>query len=82
KILPILSEHRRDCRPTSRSKYAPAGGFGVYEQSETGCCPRFDSGPWEDKEIKFKDKLFLKDHVRSFLHIPLNFDKIIAKNME
>ena len=54
----------------------------LYEQSETGCCPRFDPGPWEDKEIKFQDKLFLKDHVRSFLHIPLNFDKIMVKNME
>ncbi|MFZ3167738.1 MAG: hydrolase [Candidatus Methanoperedens sp.] len=54
----------------------------LYEQSETGCCPRFDSKPWEDKEIKFQDKLFLKDHVRSFLHIPLNFDKIMVKNME
>lgn len=52
------------------------------EQSETGCCPRFDPRPWEDKEIKFQDKLFLKDHVRSFLHIPLNFDKIMVKNME
>lgn len=54
----------------------------LYEQSETGCCPRFDPGPWEDKEIKFQDKLFLKDHVRSFLHIPLNFDKMMVKNME
>ncbi|KAB2940628.1 MAG: hypothetical protein MPEBLZ_01358 [Candidatus Methanoperedens nitroreducens] len=54
----------------------------LYEQSETGCCPRFDPGPWEDKEIKFQDKLFLKDHVRSFLHIPLNFDRIMVKNME
>jgi hypothetical protein len=54
----------------------------LYEQSETGCCPRFDPGPWEEKEIKFQDKLFLKDHVRSFLHIPINFDKIMVKNME
>ena len=54
----------------------------LYEQSETGCCPRFDPGPWEDKEIKFQDKLFLKDHVRSFLHIPLNFDTIMVRNME
>jgi hypothetical protein len=54
----------------------------LYEQSETGCCPRFDPGPWEDKEIKFQEKLFLKDHVRSFLHIPLNFDKVMVKNME
>ena len=54
----------------------------LYEQSETGCCPRFDPAPWDDKEISLKDKLFLKDHVRSILHIPLNFDKIMVKDME
>ena len=54
----------------------------LYKQSETGCCPRFDPAPWEEKEISLKDKLFLKDHVRSILHIPLNYDKIMVKNME
>jgi len=54
----------------------------LYEQSETGCCPRFDPGPWDEKEISLKDKLFLKDHVRSILHIPLNFDKVMVKDME
>jgi hypothetical protein len=54
----------------------------LYDQSETGCCPRFDPKPWEEKEISFKDKLFLKDHVRSIFHIPLNFDKVMVKNME
>ncbi|MHC4487390.1 MAG: hydrolase, partial [Planctomycetota bacterium] len=28
------------------------------------------------------DKLFVKDHVRSFFHIPLNFGKVMVKNME
>jgi hypothetical protein len=54
----------------------------LYEQSETGCCPRFDPVPWDAKEISLKDKLFLKDHVRSILHIPLNFDKVMMKDME
>jgi hypothetical protein len=54
----------------------------LYEQSETGCCPRFDPGPWDSKEISMKDRLFLKDHVRSILHIPLNFDKVMVKDME
>jgi len=54
----------------------------LYEQSETGCCLRFDPEPWDEKEISLKDKLFLKDHVRSILHIPLNFDKVMVKNME
>ena len=54
----------------------------LYEQSETGCCPRFDPGPWDAKEISLKDRLFLKDHVRSIFHIPLNFDKVMVKDME
>jgi hypothetical protein len=54
----------------------------LYEQSETGCCPRFDPAPWDEKEISLKDRLFLKDHVRSILHIPLNFDKVMVKDME
>ena len=54
----------------------------LYENSETGCCPRFNPEPWDEKEVTFQDKLFLKDHVRSFLHIPLNFGKVMVRNME
>jgi hypothetical protein len=54
----------------------------LYEESETGCCPRFDPAPWDEKEITWHDKLFLKDHVTSFFHIPLNMNKVMVKNME
>jgi hypothetical protein len=54
----------------------------LYEDSETGCCPRFNPEPWDEKEVTFQDKLFVKDHVRSFFHIPLNFGKVMVKNME
>ena len=54
----------------------------LYEESETGCCPRFDPGPWDEKEVTFQDRLFVKDHVRSFVHIPLNFGKVMVRNME
>ena len=54
----------------------------LYEKSETGCCPRFDPKPWEDKEITWKDKLFLKDKVRSIFHIPLNFGQVMVRSME
>ena len=54
----------------------------LYEESETGCCLRFNPEPWDEKEISFQEKLFVKDHVRSFLHIPLNFGKVMVKNME
>lgn len=54
----------------------------LYENSETGCCPRFDPEPWDEKEVTFEDKLFVKDHVTSFFHIPLNFGKMMIRNME
>lgn len=54
----------------------------LYEESETGCCPRFNPEPWDEKQVTWKNKLFIKDQVRSFLHIPLNFGKTMVKNME
>ncbi|MBA7546758.1 hypothetical protein ES705_39155 [subsurface metagenome] len=54
----------------------------VYEQSETGCCPRFNPEPWNEKEVAWQDNLFIKDHIRSFLHIPLGMGKVMTKNME
>jgi len=50
--------------------------------SETGCCPRFDPQPWQDKEHVWQDKLFVKDRVRSILHIPVNFGRVMVRNME
>jgi len=49
---------------------------------ETGCCSRFNPEPWHDKEIIWRDKIFVKDHVTSFLHLPLNMGKKITKNMK
>jgi len=49
---------------------------------ETGCCPIFDPEPWDEKEVTWQDKLFIRDHVTSFLHIPLNFGKVVIRNMK
>jgi len=46
------------------------------------CCPRFDPGPWDGKELSWKDRKFVKDRVRSFLHIPLNFGSVMIRNMQ
>lgn len=54
----------------------------LYEKAETGCCLRFNPEPWDEKEVTWKDMLFLRDHVKCFLHIPLNFGKMMVKNME
>lgn len=48
----------------------------------TGCCPPFDPKPWQDKEVTWQDKKFVKGHVISFLHIPLNMGKKVVKNMQ
>jgi hypothetical protein len=52
------------------------------ETAETGCCPKFNPEPWQEKEVTFKDKLFLKDSVRSILHIPINFGSVMVRNMD
>lgn len=46
---------------------------------EKMCCPKFDPTPWEEKEISWHDKLFVKDSVKSFLHIPLDMGAVITK---
>ncbi len=55
----------------------------------TGCCEPFNPEPWQDtstgsvqaKEIIWKDKIFVKDHVTSFFHIPMDMGKKVIKNM-
>ncbi|MFC1698272.1 hydrolase [Nanoarchaeota archaeon] len=51
------------------------------KKPESGCCPKFNPKLWDKKTKVFKDKLFVKDHVTSFLHIPLNFGKVMIRNM-
>jgi len=48
----------------------------------TGCCPKFNPEPWDKKEINWKDKIFVKDSVKSFLHIPINFGGVVVRNMK
>lgn len=50
--------------------------------SETGCCPRFEPGPWEDKELVMEGRPFVKDRVRCLFHIPLDFGGVMKRNME
>lgn len=52
------------------------------EIKHTGCCEPFDPALWENKEITWQDKLFVVDHITSFLHIPLNMGPKILKNMK
>lgn len=48
------------------------------EKGETGCCPRFNPEPWDKKIHDWKEKKFVKAKVFTFMHIPLNFGKVIV----
>ena len=49
--------------------------------TEKECCPKFDPAPWQERWVTLDGKRFVKDRVRSFLHIPLNFGTVMARNM-
>jgi hypothetical protein len=47
----------------------------------TGCCPPFDPAPWEDRELVWKDKPFVKGHVTCLFHVPLNMRQVVMRDM-
>jgi hypothetical protein len=49
--------------------------------SETTCCPEFNPAPWNEKDITWQNKLFIKDRVWCLFHIPMNFGARMHKNM-
>ena len=46
---------------------------------ETGCCPRFEPDSWDEQEVVWQNKLFVRDHIRSVWHMPLNFGRVMAR---
>jgi len=50
-------------------------------ENEAVCCPPFQPEPWDEREVTWLDRPFVKDRVRSFLHIPLNFASVMKRNM-
>jgi hypothetical protein len=43
------------------------------------CCPEFDPAPWDGKTLVWENKRFIRDHVRTFLYMPLNFAGVITR---
>jgi hypothetical protein len=52
-----------------------------YDMSDnpTGCCPRFNTEGWDDQDLHFKDKLFVKADSRSIFHFPINIASVFEK---
>jgi hypothetical protein len=53
-----------------------------YDNSVTGCCAGADREKWDRREFVWEEKPFLKDHIRAFLHIPLNYGAVISRDNE
>jgi hypothetical protein len=52
----------------------------TYDNSETGCCAPLDVARWDEQEVTWNKKPFLRDHIREFLHLPLNFGSVITRD--
>ena len=52
-----------------------------YDMSDnpTNCCPRFNPEGWDEQELHFKDKLFVKAKTKSFFHIPINMSSVFPE---
>lgn len=48
-------------------------------QEEKICCPQFDPIPWENKEIVWDNKMFIKEKTCSFFYMPLNMGSMMKK---
>ena len=51
-------------------------------ESTAQCCPRFNPESWENRELTWQDKLFVKDRVFCVCHIPLNMGTVIPRMYE
>lgn len=47
----------------------------------TGCCPRFEPAAWDEADVRFEDRRFVKDRVRSLFHVPLNFGRVMQRSI-
>lgn len=52
------------------------------ETATEECCPRFDSTPWEDTMHTLDGKRFMKERVRTFFFMPLNFGSVMKRVMK
>jgi hypothetical protein len=48
-------------------------------RNETGCCPRFDPRPWNEQELHFDNKPFVRATTTSLFHVPLNMRSVFGR---
>jgi hypothetical protein len=48
----------------------------------TECCPRFNPEGWDDQELHFQNKLFVRAKTKSVAHIPINMGSVFKKTFK
>ena len=51
------------------------------DNSETGCCPRFDPNPGRTRSSRSQDRLFVRAKTVNFLHVPLNIGSVFTRTL-
>jgi hypothetical protein len=56
----------------------------AYDETDnpTGCCPRFHPEGWDEQELRFDDKPFVRASTVSAFHVPLNMGSVFHKTEE
>lgn len=49
------------------------------DDNPTGCCPRFHPEPWDNQELHFDRKPFVRASTISLFHMPLNMSSVFSK---
>lgn len=52
-----------------------------YDTSDntTGCCPRFNPEGWDNQQLHFENKRFVRAKTRSAMHIPWNMGAVFTR---
>jgi len=49
------------------------------KENDSICCPPFDPGFWDDEIFTWDNKMFIRDKVRTFFFMPLNFGRVMRR---
>jgi len=50
-----------------------------YDNAVTGCCAPLDRARWDEQRFTWKDKPFVRGHIRAFMYVPLNFGAVARR---
>ena len=52
------------------------------QKEDQECCPPFHPEMWDNQMHEWKEKKFIREHVRTFFFMPLNFGQVMKRVFE